>query len=162
MPQPAEVTLVTDTQIRVVREFDAPRDLVYLAYAKPELVQRWLLGPPGWSMPVCEMDLRPGGSYRYRWRQQQSGREFGFRGTYSRVDPGERIDSSQWPDDAEPMGSMELVTTFIKIGGRTRVEYLMTAPSKEARDAAIATGMTDGMEMSFQALDGVLQDGSVG
>jgi uncharacterized protein YndB with AHSA1/START domain len=156
MPAPAEVTLPSDTQVRVVREFDAPRSLVYLAFTKPELVQRWLLGPPGWTMPVCEIDLRVGGTYHYRWRNQASGDEFGFRGEYRRIDPEERIDSLETPEDVDTMESMEVETRFVAVGERTRVEYLMTSASKEARDAALATGMTDGMEMSFKQLDGVL------
>ena len=158
MPVPAEVTLPSDTQIRVVREFDAPRDLVYLAFTKPELVQRWLLGPPGWSMPVCEIDLRAGGNYRYRWRKQDDGTEFGFRGEFRHIEPETRIDTTDWPDMPGQPPGMEIITSFIDAGGRTRVEYLMTSPSREIRDAVIGTGMTDGMERSFATLDKVLAD----
>jgi uncharacterized protein YndB with AHSA1/START domain len=157
MPTPAEVSLPSDTEIKVVREFDAPRSLVYLAFTKPALVQRWLLGPPGWTMPVCEMDLRPGGAYRYRWRSDDGTREFGFHGQYSAVVPERQIDMSQLPEDLGDAGEMEIVTRFLDAGGRTRVEYLMRTDSKEVRDAVIATGMTDGMEMSFKMLDDVLE-----
>ena len=66
MPRPLEVTLPSDREVRVVRSFDAPRQLVWDAHTRPELVTRWMLGPPGWTMPVCEMDLRAGGKYRWR------------------------------------------------------------------------------------------------
>jgi uncharacterized protein YndB with AHSA1/START domain len=153
----AEVSLPSDTQIRVTRDFNAPRSLVYLAFTKPDLVRRWLLGPPGWSMPVCEIDLRVGGSYRYRWRNDGDGRSFGLRGTFDGIRPEAQIASRESFEDAGPAGEAHIDTRFADHGaGRTRVTYLITAESKEARDAAIATGMTDGMEMSFKALDGVL------
>jgi uncharacterized protein YndB with AHSA1/START domain len=71
----------------VVRDFNAPRALVYEACTKPELMQRWLLGYPGWAMPVCEMDVRPGGGFRWRWRSDADGSEFGFHGRFLEVDP---------------------------------------------------------------------------
>jgi len=156
MPAPADVSLPSDTKIKVVREFDAPRSLVYLAYTKPDLVKRWLLGPPGWIMPVCEMDLRPGGKYRYRWRSDDGQHEFGFHGEYRRIDPERQIDMSQYPDGTDDPGHISVETRFLDAGAGTRVEYLMTAPSQQVRDAAVATGMTDGMEMSFRLLDRVL------
>jgi Activator of Hsp90 ATPase homolog 1-like protein len=78
MPKPLEVSLPSDREVRVVRSFSAPRKLVWDAHTKPELMQRWMLGPPGWSMPVCEIDLRVGGAYRWRWRSDEDGKEFGF------------------------------------------------------------------------------------
>ena len=68
-----------------------PRALVYRAYTEPQLVQRWLLGPPGWSMPVCEMDVRVGGGFRWRWRNDQDASEFGFAGTFREVQSGSRL-----------------------------------------------------------------------
>lgn len=158
MPAPAQVTLPSDTEIRVSREFDAPRSLVYLAFTKPELVRRWLLGPPGWTMPVCEMDLRVGGRYRYRWRSDDGTAEFGFQGEYVRIDPEEVIDTDERSDEPNPPGKMRVTTTFTALGGRTRVDYLMVAESKQMRDTAIGTGMTDGMEMSFKLLDRLVAD----
>ncbi len=76
----AQVTLPSDHEVEVTRQFAAPRALVYEAYTTPSLVQRWLLGPPGWTMPVCTMDVRVGGKFRWRWRNDQDGKEFGFHG----------------------------------------------------------------------------------
>jgi uncharacterized protein YndB with AHSA1/START domain len=81
----AEVTQPSDREVQVRRSFKAPQTLVYRAYTEPELVQQWLLGPPGWSMPVCEMDVRVGGRYRWRWRNNEDGAEFGFSGTFREV-----------------------------------------------------------------------------
>ena len=80
--QPAQVSFPSDRVVEVTRSFRAPRALVYEAYTTPELLKRWLLGPPGWTMPVCEMDVRAGGAYRWRWRSDEDGSEFGFHGTF--------------------------------------------------------------------------------
>ncbi|MGH9367901.1 MAG: SRPBCC domain-containing protein, partial [Thermoanaerobaculia bacterium] len=72
-----KVTAPTEREIVMTRVFDAPRELVFDAHTKPELVKRWLLGPDGWSMPVCEIDLRVGGKYRYLWRCDRDGTEMG-------------------------------------------------------------------------------------
>ena len=79
-----------DREIVMTRVFDAPRNLVFDAFTKPELVKRWLLGPPGWTMPVCEIDLKVGGAYRYFWRQSD-GTEMGMRGVYREIIPPERV-----------------------------------------------------------------------
>ena len=76
----AEVTLPSDREVRVTRTFQAPRQLVWDAHTKPELVVRWMLGPPGWSMPVCEMDVREGGAYLWRWKSDEDGKQFGGMG----------------------------------------------------------------------------------
>jgi uncharacterized protein YndB with AHSA1/START domain len=82
MPKPADVTMASDREVVVTREFDAPPALVYAAFTRPSLVSRWLGGLPGWTMPVCEIDLRVGGTYRYRWRNEAEKQEFGFTGEY--------------------------------------------------------------------------------
>lgn len=156
MPAPADVTLPSDTEITVTRDFDAPRSLVYLAFTKPELVKRWLLGPPGWTMPVCEIDLRVGGQYHYRWRNDTEGQEFGLRGTFERIEPDKTLDSREAFEDTGPAGEARVRTSFLDHGRGTRVVYLIIAESRQARDAAISTGMTDGMEMSFKSLDRLL------
>jgi phytoene dehydrogenase-like protein len=85
----AQVELPSDHEVRVMRSFKAPRELVFKAYTTPSLLQRWLGGHPGWTMPVCEMDVRVGGSYRWRWRSEEDGKEFGFHGTFEEVDEAE-------------------------------------------------------------------------
>lgn len=87
----AQVSLPSDGEVRVTRSFRGPRALVFRAYTEPDLVRQWMLGPPGWVMPVCEMDLRVGGRYRWRWRSEEDGNEFGFFGVFREVEPPSRI-----------------------------------------------------------------------
>ena len=162
MPAPADVKLTSDTEIMVTRDFDAPRNLVYLAFTKPELVKRWLLGPPGWSMPVCEIDLKVGGQYHYRWRNDASGNEFGLRGTFERIERDKTLDSREAFEDTGPAGEAKVETSFVDHGQGTRVVYLIISKSKEQRDAGLASGMTDGMEMSFKSLDKLIGEGALG
>ena len=157
----AQVTLPSDREVKVTRSFKAPRALVYRAFTEPELVRRWLLGPPGWSMPVCEMDVRVGGKYRWRWRNDQDGSEFGFNGTFREVDPPSKLVHTEAYDPGTigggfPGNDAIVTATFTEEGGITTMTSLIDFGSKEARDAAVATGMTDGMEQSYQLLDRLL------
>ncbi|HXW04218.1 MAG TPA: SRPBCC family protein [Vicinamibacterales bacterium] len=159
----AQVTLPSDREVKVARSFRAPRALVYRAFTEPPLVARWLLGPPGWSMPVCEMDVRVGGRYRWRWRNDQNGSEFGFAGTFREVEPASRLVHTEAYDPGSVGGSYPgndaiVTVTFAEEGGVTTVTTLIDFGSKEARDAAVATGMTDGMEQSYQLLDRLLSE----
>ena len=159
----AQVTQPSDREVKVTRSFRAPRALVYRAYTEPELVRRWLLGPPGWSMPVCEMDVRVGGEYRWRWRSDDNANEFGFTGTFREVQPSSKLVHTEAYDPGTVGGGYPgqdaLVTvTFTEEGGLTTVTTLIDFGSKEARDAAVATGMTDGMEQSYELLDRLLTE----
>ena len=161
MPKPLEVSLPTDREVRVVRSFSAPRKLVWDAHTKPELVQRWMLGPPGWTMPVCEIDLRVGGAYRWRWRSDDDGKEFGFFGKFVEIDAPAKLVHEEHFDPGDVGGSMTtdpaiITSTFEDEGKGTRLVVNMRFVSKDARDGAVATGMTDGMEMSYAGLDGLL------
>ncbi|MDZ4692141.1 SRPBCC family protein [Terricaulis sp.] len=163
MPKPAEASLPNDRDVRVVRSFDAPRELVWDAHAKPELVQKWCLGPPGWSMPVCEMDVRVGGAYRWRWRNDADGAEFGFFGTFTEVNRPEKLAHEESYDPGDVGGAMPsdepaLVTNdFSEKDGVTTMVVTIRFPSKEARDGAFSTGMTDGMEMGYVRLDEIFK-----
>ncbi|HXE81343.1 MAG TPA: SRPBCC family protein [Vicinamibacterales bacterium] len=161
----AHVVLATEREVKVTRKFKAPRELVYRAYTEPALVQRWMLGPPGWTMPVCEMDVCPGGRFRWRWRSHEDGTEFGFFGTFREVVPPARIVHTENYDagttDVGEMGGEAIVTvTFTESGGFTTVTTVIDFGSKKARDAAMATGMTDGMEQSYQLLERLLAEQS--
>ena len=158
----AQVRLPSDREVKVLREFNAPRELVYKAYTIPELVQRWLLGPPGWTMPVCEMDVRVGGTFRWRWRSDEDGKEFGFYGEFREIDAPRKIVHTEFYDPGDvggDMGEGSLIT--VELTERDRVTILSTLMdfgSTEARDAALSTGMTDGMEMSYRLLDDMLTE----
>jgi uncharacterized protein YndB with AHSA1/START domain len=155
------VTLPNDRDVVVVRAFDAPRELVFDAWTRPNLVQRWMLGPPGWTMPVCEMDVRPGGKFNWRWRSESDGSEFGFTGEFREVVRPSRIVHVERFDPGDVGGEMgeALVTSVLtEKGGVTTMTMTIRYDSKETRDAALKTGMTDGMEMSYQKLDELLAE----
>ncbi|HEY2827199.1 MAG TPA: SRPBCC family protein [Pirellulales bacterium] len=159
--KPAEASTPSDTEVLVKRSFDTPAKLVWQAYTEPELVRRWLLGPPGWSMPICEMDVRVGGKYRWRWRGDKDGKEFGFSGEFQEVTPHSKLVHTQDYDAGDLSDSMGqegavVTVTFDEANGVTSVATCIKFASKEDRDAAFSTGMTDGMEMSYKLLDGVL------
>jgi uncharacterized protein YndB with AHSA1/START domain len=143
-------TTPTDREIVATRVFDAPRRLVWDSHTKPEHVQRWLLGPEGWTMPVCEIDLRPGGQWRFVWRKSD-GTEMEMRGVYREVVPPERLVNTEawggdWPETTN-------TTVFTEEGGKTTVTCTVLYPSKEARDRALGTGMKDGWSVSYDRLD---------
>ena len=165
--QAAQVSLPSDREVEVTRTFQAPRALVYEAYTRPELVQRWLLGPPGWTMPVCEMDVRVGGRFRWRWRSDEDGSEFGFHGEFREVEAPARLRHTETYDPGDVGGSMgegEAMITirFDERDGVTTLTSLMEFASQEDRDAAVATGMTDGMEMGYLRLDELLAGAATG
>ena len=164
----AQVTLPSEREVEVTRSFKAPKALVYGAYTEPQLVRRWLLGPPGWSMPVCEMDVRVGGTYRWRWRSDTDAKEFGFFGTFREVVPASRLVHTEAYDPGSVGGGGDypgegaiVIVSFTEEAGWTTVTSLIDFGSKEARDAAVATGMTDGMEQSYQLLDELLENTAV-
>jgi uncharacterized protein YndB with AHSA1/START domain len=151
-----EMTLPSDREIRITRAFDAPRNLVWDAHTKPELVRRWLLGPPGWEMPVCRIDLRVGGEYRYEWEDKGRNKKMAMSGTFTEVVKPEKIASRETFDDDWTGGDTLANQLFTEKGAKTTSVMTILYASKEARDGAAATGMTDGMEMGYQRLDEVL------
>lgn len=156
MPGPLTVSLPNDTDILVVRSFDSPRALVWRCFNEPALVRRWLLGPDGWTMPECEIDLRVGGRFRYVWAHPD-GRRMQASGEYHVVEPCDLIVHRERFDEdwGDPEGSL-VTTTFVEKHGCTVVAMTMSFPSQAKRDAATATGMTDGMEESYARLDAIL------
>lgn len=155
-----EVTTPGDREIVMTRQFNAPRALVFEALTQPDLVRRWLLGPPGWSMPLCEIDLREGGSYRYGWRSDADGTEFGFHGTYQEVVRPERIVTTEFPTGDETSEGARVTWALTERDGRTTLTSTMVLPSREVRDAVLATGMADGVAASYDHLDELLREKS--
>ena len=149
----AWLTSPSDREVVITRVVDAPRRLVFEAWTSPEHLPHWLLGPPGWTMPICEIDLRPGGTHRCVWRRP-NGEEMEIRGGYREVDPpGRLVSTESWGGDWP-----ETINTLVltERAGRTTIALTILYPSKEARDAAMATGMKDGMEQGFERLDAYL------
>lgn len=144
----------SDRELVATRELDAPRRLVWDAYTRPEQAQRWMIGPPGWTLLVCEMDLRPGGEWRFVWRGND-GAQMEMRGVFREVLPPERIVNTEaWGGDwPETLNTVELRED----SGRTTMTCTILYPSREARERALATGMKDGWAMSLDRLDGLLR-----
>jgi uncharacterized protein YndB with AHSA1/START domain len=143
----------SDREIAMTREFNAPRQLVWDAHTKPELVRKWLLGPPGWSMPVCTIDLRVGGGYRYEWRKDSDGTTMAMGGTYKEITPIARIVSTEKFDD--PWYEGEAVGTLVlrEQGGKTILTTTVLYASKAVRDSVLKAGMTTGVEQSYDRLE---------
>jgi uncharacterized protein YndB with AHSA1/START domain len=151
----ATVKLPADDQILITREFDAPKHLVYKAWTTPELVKRWWSGQRG-EVTHAEIDLRVGGKWRYVM-VADGGMEVGFHGEYREIVPNERIVSTEaYEGVPDPDGNATLNTlTLTEADGRTTLEVLVHAPSKEIRDAIIDSGMEAGMQESMDALEQV-------
>jgi uncharacterized protein YndB with AHSA1/START domain len=152
-PKAVQVEAHGDREIRITREFDAPRALVFDAHTKPELVRRWLGVRSGWTMPVCEIDLRVGGTYRYVWRQEKSGHEMGMGGVFREIVRPERVVATERFDDPWYPGEGINTIAFTEKAGRTTMEMTTRYESKAARDAVLASPMATGLEESYQKLD---------
>ena len=147
-------TTPSDREIVVTSTFAAPRTLLWEAWTSPQHLPSWMLGPAGWTMPVCEIDLRPGGTYRFGWRRMD-GSEMEIRGEYREIEAPERLVYTEswggdWPD---------LLNTLLlsEENGQTKTTVTLLCPSKQARDAVLETGMRDGVSLSYDRLDEYLQ-----
>ena len=152
----AKVTLPTDEQILITREFDAPRHLVYEAFTNPELVRRWWHANRG-EVTVCEIDLRVGGKWRYVMIATGFG-EVGFHGEYREIVPNERIVSTEAYEgipDADEHAAVNVMTLTDLGAERTRLEILVEHTTKEGRDAHIESGMEDGLQDALDLLEEV-------
>jgi uncharacterized protein YndB with AHSA1/START domain len=147
-------TTPSDREVVITRVVSAPRGVVFDAFTNPRHVPNWLIGPEGWTMPVCEIDLRPGGRWRYVYRKGD-GSEMTMQGSYREVAPPERLVSTEsWgPEWPETVNTMVLTETE----GLTTITITVRYPSKEARDAALKTGMKEGMDQGFARLDTLLE-----
>lgn len=152
-----EITTPSDRELVIVRDFAAPRRMVFDCMTRPELVRRWLLGPEGWTIPVCEIDLRVGGTFRYVWRHGD-GREMGMGGVYREIVPSERIVHNELFDEDWTGGETQVTQSLTEHGGRTRLTTAILYASKEAREGARTSGMADGMEAGYARLDAILAE----
>jgi len=140
----------TDDEVIITRMVDAPRPLVWEMWTKPEHITKWMLGPDGWSMTVCENDLRPGGTWKYTWRRTE-GTEMTITGTNKEIDPPSQLVSTEsWgPDWPETINTLRLTD----MGGKTKIEQIIKYQSKEIRDSALKTGMKDGVIATYNRLE---------
>jgi uncharacterized protein YndB with AHSA1/START domain len=144
-----------DREIVLTRVFNASRREIFDAFTKPELVRRWLLGPPGWSMPVCEIDLRVGGAYQYVWRHT-SGREMGMGGVFREITPQQRTVCTELYDDPWYPSEALTTTSLVERRGVTTLTTAILYVSKEARDKVLKSGMESGVAASYDRLDEML------
>lgn len=152
-----QVELLDDTHVRVTRLIEGPRDLVWRAYTDPELMRRWLLGPDGWRMTVCEVDLTVGGRYRYVWAPEDGteGQAFGFDGETLLIDPPHRTVTTEHMTGTDFPSTLNDLSMYEE-DGATLLTLLIEYPDSETRDVVLATGMADGMEASYARLEAVL------
>ena len=154
--QAATVTLPTDEQILITREFAAPKHLVYRAFTEPDLVRQWWTAKRG-DMKICEIDLRVGGKWRYVM-ETPDGMEVGFHGEYREIEPNERIVSTEifegMPEGVAEEASVN-TATFTEEDGRTTLEILVQHSNKQFRDMHVESGMEDGLQDALDLLEEV-------
>lgn len=149
---PTHAQILGDTRLRISRVIRGPVEQVWRAHHEPELLKRWLLGPDGWRMPLCEVARGVGESYRYEWEAEDGTGRFGFEGELLASEPPHReVTSERMVGVDGPDTTNEL--TLTPVGAGTLMTLVITYPSIEARDAALGTGMTDGMEASYARLE---------
>ncbi|MDB5349051.1 MAG: hypothetical protein JWN86_298 [Planctomycetota bacterium] len=157
-----KVTTPTDREIVITREFNAPRELVWDSMSKPELLKRWITGPPGWEMTVCEEDARVGGTFRWAWTGPD-GAEMAMSGVYHEIAPPERcVRTERFEVGCVPGGGEQLATLILtEKGETTSLTLTLRYDSKEARDGAAASGMERGMAAGYDRLDEILEAAAV-
>jgi uncharacterized protein YndB with AHSA1/START domain len=153
-----QITLPTDREIAMTRDFNAPRKLVYEALTTPKLLTCWMLGPPGWIMTTCELQPKVGGKYRYEWKNERDQQTMGMGGTFTEVVAGERLVATERFDEAWYPGEGLVAQTLKESGGKTTLSILLRYESKDARDGALKVPMDQGMEAGYVRLDALLAE----
>ena len=157
MTKSLTVSTPSDREVALTREFNAPRSLVFDALTKPELVKRWMLGNMGAAMPVCEIDLRVGGAYRFVWRKPD-GSDFTMTGVYREIVRLERIVNTQRFDTPWLPDELLLTTTLVESGGKTTFTSTTLFDSVEMRHKMLKSGMESGANASYDRLAEVLAE----
>lgn len=152
------ISTPTDTTIVLTRRFNAPRRLVWEATLTPDKMRRWMLPPPGWTLTRCECDPREGGALRLAWKNDEADPIMTLEGVFTEVVPYERIVHTETMalGTGQTVGSLVEQHAFVEEGSVTLMRITQTYESKEARDAAISSGMDQGMEACYAQLDAVL------
>jgi uncharacterized protein YndB with AHSA1/START domain len=150
---PLEITMPSPRELEMTRDFGAPPELLFDAHTVPALIRRWY-GPPGWELLVCEIDLKPGGKWRFVGRQP-GGREIGQFGEIREIArPYRLVQTENW-EDWNP-GEVLVTTAFERVGATTRMTVTTLFPSQEVRDMLVESGMSDGAEATYRKLDAML------
>lgn len=153
---PAALEVQDDTHVVVRRTVRGKLTDVWRAFNEKALLQKWLLGPDGWHMPVCEVAAEVGASYRYEWEQEDGGQRFGFTGELLEQEAPRRAVTTERMIGMEGPGTKNELVLTPKPGGRTLISITIEYPTKELRDIVLGTGMVDGMEASYARLEGVV------
>ena len=153
----SKLTLRTegDKHVVVTRRFAAPPEAVYRAHTEPRLIQKWLLGPDGWTMPVCVCEARPGGKIRYEWADGKGG-GFYLTGEFVELVPFSRIVHVERMHLPDPSPDNHVETRFEPDGSGTLMTMQMTLPDAQTRAAMLASGMEHGMEASYVRLEAMV------
>ncbi|MEO8880611.1 MAG: SRPBCC domain-containing protein [Gemmatimonadaceae bacterium] len=152
-----EITTPSDREIEMTRVFDAPHGLVFDAYTQCKYLKRWLGVFDGWSLDVCEIDLRVGGKYRYEWKRAPS-TVMGMGGTYREIVTGTRIVATEKFDESWYEGDAVTTATFVDSGVSTTLTLTVMYASTEARDGVLKSGMSGGVTAGFDALAALLKE----
>jgi uncharacterized protein YndB with AHSA1/START domain len=157
-PKGLQVSTPTDTTIVLTRTFHAPRRLVWEAFTDPARMRRWMLPPPGWTMTVCECDVRVGGALRLAWRSEDADPVMTLDGVFTEAVPHERMVHTETMrlGSGETVGTLLETHEFSEKSGVTTMRITQAYDSKDARDGAIASGMDEGMEAGYKQLDAML------
>ncbi len=148
---PLQLALEGDTHVVVTRTFNAPPADVYRAHLEPDLIRQWMIGMPGWTMPVCDTDSRDGGKFRFEWDDGEGG-GFAISGNYIKLEQDRMIERMHMPD---PTPDNHIVTNFERHGSGTKLHMRMTLPDAGTRQAMLDMGVADGMEVSYALLDAI-------
>lgn len=158
IPGALEVRAEGEYEIVMTRMFQAPPSMVFEALTKPELLKRWMFGPDGWSLSVCDIDLRPGGLYRYVWKHQK-GHEMGMGGKFVEISRPHRLVATERFDDPWYPGEGLTTTVLEARGAATWMTLTLKYETAEARDGVLRSPMESGMEMGYARLDAILREG---
>lgn len=156
MIETIQMTTPSDREIGWTRKLNATRDMVFDTLTKPELLQRWLLGPDGWSMPVCEVDLRVGGKFRYVWEHKERGDRMGMHGIYKEIiNPAKLVHTEVFDEPWYP-GEALATTVLTEQGDQTILTTRMLYATREARDGVLKSNMEKGLAFSYKNLADLL------
>lgn len=145
-----------ERELVMTREFNADKDLVFDCFTKPELIKRWLYGPDGWSLDVCEVDLKVGGKYRYVWKYLKDGSTMGAGGIYKEISGPDKLVCTESFDEAWYPGEALITNTFVETSGKTFVTINILYETKEGRDIVIKSPMEGGASQSYNRLETLL------
>jgi uncharacterized protein YndB with AHSA1/START domain len=144
-----------EKELIISRLFNAPHELVFDAFTKPMLLKRWLLGPPGWTMPTCSVDLKVGGLYRYVWRSEE-GEELGVSGTFREIVESTKLVHTERFDEAWYPGESVITTILKDQSGKTQLTGTIHYKTKDARDLVLKSNMEEGVGSSYDSLEDIL------